>query len=519
MKIKEKLTKSNAKVFALPLAMALLPLLAVLLACALQGGSLLGVYLPASQWNDELFYFKQVEGMIANGFPYGFFGFNEGHADYLSFAAWSPILVIPYVIWGLLFGWSYLSPIIANIVFLSMALFVFSYLVKLNKKQGIQLAILFLLFTPFSRYMLSTMPEITCFSLLIIYAGLAWNYGKHQKKRDLIWMFVFVSILVLMRPYCLVFYVYPVAQAFMRKKWLGLVYSGLNIGVTGILYLVINSFLGAPYFTALFDTSFISTFLREGFVAGITFTLNKLSYVGADFFHKCYQGITEGLASGAFFVGFLTMMLLLSIHSVLLLRRKYYAKALYFGSFAVALFGMWIALLLMYKMTEGSKHLLSFIAVSIFVLVLMEWKYAIHTILAALVFGYLYVIMAVHPMEYQIPMKTDELEATMLVAEEAFESKMKLDTSMVPSFENSVIWVFSDQVEGEIILTDWQLLYELPEGFGIICNYSDYTIQNFDSLQSKYLCVVVGGEVERMCIEAGYELVVQALDSAVFELR
>ena len=67
--------------------MALLPLLCALAACALEGRSLLEVYLPASEWNDELFYYKQVEGILAHGYPYGYFGFNESHALQLSFAA------------------------------------------------------------------------------------------------------------------------------------------------------------------------------------------------------------------------------------------------------------------------------------------------------------------------------------------------------------------------------------------------------------------------------------------------
>lgn len=75
--------------------LALLPLLCAMARCAVQGGSIGQVYLPGSQWNDELFYYKQVEGIITYGYPQGFFGFNESHALKLSFAAWSPVLVFP----------------------------------------------------------------------------------------------------------------------------------------------------------------------------------------------------------------------------------------------------------------------------------------------------------------------------------------------------------------------------------------------------------------------------------------
>ena len=46
--------------------MALLPLLCCLVRTAAEGRSIGQVYLPSSEWNDELFYFKQVP---PNGLP------------------------------------------------------------------------------------------------------------------------------------------------------------------------------------------------------------------------------------------------------------------------------------------------------------------------------------------------------------------------------------------------------------------------------------------------------------------
>ena len=81
------------------LLMALLPVVCCLVTCAMQGKAIGEVYLPTSEWNDELFYFKQVEGIVNYGYPRGYFGFNESHALKLSFAAWSPVLVFPWILW------------------------------------------------------------------------------------------------------------------------------------------------------------------------------------------------------------------------------------------------------------------------------------------------------------------------------------------------------------------------------------------------------------------------------------
>ena len=126
--------------------MALLPLLCCLAACAAQGGSLSQVYLPSSQWNDELFYYKQVEGILSHGYPQGYFGFNESHALKLSFAAWSPVLVWPWLLHGLVFGWDLMAPVYSNILLLTAAVFLFVLLTRPKWKQLGLMALLFCCF-------------------------------------------------------------------------------------------------------------------------------------------------------------------------------------------------------------------------------------------------------------------------------------------------------------------------------------------------------------------------------------
>ena len=135
--------------------MSLLPLLCCVITCAAQGRSIAEVYLPAGEWNDELFYFKQVEGIVKFGYPQGYFGFNESHALKASFAAWSPVLVFPWILWGLIFGWNLTSPVYCNIFLMMLAMFLFVWLVKPDRKQLGILTILYVTFTPLTRYMLS----------------------------------------------------------------------------------------------------------------------------------------------------------------------------------------------------------------------------------------------------------------------------------------------------------------------------------------------------------------------------
>ena len=151
-------------------------------------------------WNDELFYYKQVEGILEFGYPQGYFGFNESHALNLSFASWSPVIVFPWVLWGLIFGWNLWSPIVCNIVITSLVCFVFVWLVKPAWKQLGVLALLFSLYTPFTRYILSGMAEVICFCMLILFYGLTVNYLNRSRTYKLVLLFIMGVLMTLMRP-------------------------------------------------------------------------------------------------------------------------------------------------------------------------------------------------------------------------------------------------------------------------------------------------------------------------------
>ena len=131
------------------LLLACLPVIACLVYCAARGQGIGEIYLPASERNDELIYYKQVEAILRYGYPQGYFGFNESHALKLSFAAWSPLLMLPWVLWGLLFGWNLMSPVLCNIFLLTAAMFLFGLLAKPDWKQLGITAFLFFLFPLF----------------------------------------------------------------------------------------------------------------------------------------------------------------------------------------------------------------------------------------------------------------------------------------------------------------------------------------------------------------------------------
>lgn len=511
--------------------LALLPLLCCLVYCAAQGKTIGQVYLPASEWNDELFYYKQVEGIINYGYPQGYFGFNESHALKLSFAAWSPVLVFPWIIWGFLFGWNLMSPIVCNIFLMTLCCFLFVWLVKPTWKQLGILTLLFCLYTPFVRYMLSGMPEVICFSMLILFYALAVNYLNCEKIWKLVLLFVMSGIMTLMRPYMLLFLLLPAYLWVSRSRRIGAAGSILVMGVVLALYAGIKHYLGAEYFAPLFFTDWVTAYFERGLFGGIRYTLGKLYYMGKDFWGHTQQGFRTGLASGAFFAGYLVMLGILIVHSL----RNYFAlrrqrkeaareaaeqkkpaggtdardsdirRHLIIEVHLVFSFvAMLFALLLMYKLTEGSKHLLTFMAAGIFMISLMETRFYKKAVLLGLTFVYFYSYKAVDPYDYQVPFVTEQSRAATREWQEKFAGELRLKAENTPNFDNVVIWVFRDETVEGAKNVDWQLLYGLPEGFGVSCCMPEYVLENLESLESRYLISLSGGRIDEACREAGY---------------
>lgn len=538
------------------LLLALLPVLCCLVGSAAEGRSIGEVYLPGSEWNDELFYYKQVESIVEFGYPLGYYGFNESHGLKLSFAAWSPVLVLPWIVWGGLFGWNLLSPVICNIILMTAAVFLFVWLTKPSWKQMGVLTFLFCLYTPFVRYMLSGMPEIICISHLIVFYGLAVNYQRSERAGKLAVLFMIAGLLTLMRPYMLLFLLLPVyfwirAARRQGKIWLGLLGSSAVSGVVLLCYALIKHYFGAEYFHPLFFTDWITVFFTEGFGAGIHNFFSTLYWKGRDFYAHTVQGLRTGLASGAFFAGYLATMAVLLWQSAAdagklrRMRRRLSAdmsgdisnntsgdtlndvaenmqerKALSSqltaeAHLAFSFVGMLFALLLMYKLTEGSKHLLTFMAVGVFVISLMETRFYKKAVLLGAVFAYLYTYKAVDPYDYQTPYVEAARQAQVEDWRLRFDAALELTRDAVPNYENVVIWVFNEQnAEGETM--KWQLLYALPEGFGISCCQKDYVLQNFDGLNSRYLVAQAGAVVAQRCADAGYMLLTQDEDIVLY---
>ncbi len=362
--------KEKWGVAAVALFLALLPWICAFVYCGFQGQSFSRIYLPASPWNDELFYYKLTESVIGYGYPQGYFGFNESHGMYLSFAAWSPVLLLFWVIWGFLFGWNLLSPMLCNLLLLSFAMLFFALLVKPDKRQALSAGIMYAAFLPVTRFALSCIPEVELFALFIVFLGLAVSCGRAYRGWMTGVMFGLVMLMTWMRPYLILLFLTPTALWIGQRGRKVLFPAGGLAVITVAVYGMVNHFFSAPYLTDLFYTEWITVYFEQGILAGLRYTAWKLCASLASVADMVRENLTvkSGLisAAGLYYFIFVLLLLWLLVRCAGRAVRREWKGFLLEGQMLLCMAGFFGADLLMYRLQEGGRHTLVYIVGCIF---------------------------------------------------------------------------------------------------------------------------------------------------------
>lgn len=487
----------------------LFPILVCALHCLHLGGNLGDVYLANSQNNDDLFYFKQAESIIEYGIPQGFFGFNESHAANLSFAAWSPLTLIIWAIWGKIFDWSISSYYWCNIIFHSLAFAFFVWQVKPKAKQMLAAGILIGLFPGFSKYTLSCLVETHMISYMVFFYGMALGYAKEAKIWKLVGMFLLGGFLTCIRPYLVLLIILPGIFVFMKKKWVGIVITGTSGALSVAGYFAISKHLTAAYFTPLFDKSIFTRFIDEGFYAGARYIFYECLRWAQSLGDYMKQSFTTGKFMGSNYCVLFLLCVLLLVMFIGYARKKKQLYVVIYGHYiCTALISVTALLVIMHKINEGSRHIIPFIIVGFILVSFMKnWTKAWRPAIVALLILFLFYYYPDDGQDYQIPLRTQE----RYEEQQAWNELVKdiPISANAPSYENTVIWTFSDRVDGNVCHMDWHPMLAMPAGMGISCCQVEYIENNWDTLQSRYIITDDGGQVSSMCEDAGYEVIAE----------
>lgn len=509
--------KRHHKVLIMTTVFTLFPLLCALLWSLWNGKTIAQVYLPASYWNDELMYYKQVEAVVTHGWPQGYFGYNEAHAQSLYFAVWNPVILLPWCLWGLLFGWNLTSPVYANLFFTMICMGGFYLLARPGKRQSIWILGMLAIFTPYTRYLLSGMPESLFMALTILFTGCAVAWMKKQSWGYLAAMFAITVFFTLPRPYFILFMLLPMFFCIKKYRWKGAAISAGVFLATAITYVATSRYATSSYIETSIDSDWLKLFFTDGLGAGFAYVFQTLhDKCSLLFFYFIREGANSGLFSGALYAvtGFLAVLAAIWLGMLNVKKEREDLRWMYWH-YGISVIGMILALFFFYKMEEGAKHLMSFIVLALLLLGLTEKRVLVMKLAAMAACCYFFVFRALNPYDWQVPYDDGQIKREVEQMEVQVDAGMKLRIGADP-YENTIIWLWLDTWDGVNVHLPWGLLYAMPDGFAINFCTRDYVVDNISELRSAYIALLPGGEVEQMVLEQGYVKIAETQRMAVY---
>ena len=492
----------------------LYPFFLCLIYCVVRGINIFNLYLPNSHNNDCLFYYKLVEGILSEGIPKGYYGFNESRALVGSFAAWSPALLLPWTLWGILFGWGYSSIFISNVVYFSIALAIFVYLSKMEWKNIFLLFIVLSLYPSLPIHLLSALPETIVSAIMIIFFGLAIKIKLDEYKVRYIVMMLICSIyLTICRPYMAILMFLPCYFLIREKvKW-AYFYSVISVSSGLGFYYLCNHFLTCEYLSPLFDLSIV-----EGLLKG---NISEAFWLGVSYAKEMFVGVSQyvedaflyGLTAGTQYVVAFMVLIFLTVFCFIKKTREQKSADVIFVTNLVCVF---VAIfLLLRKANEGGRHIWAFSVVGCILCLSHKWgkRVIASGILIAGVLGFFLLKGSMVPTDYDVPVMDIELKSNIEYWQTTFSDK-EIVVSDEIGYNNTCIWVLTNG--GEI--TNHKELFALPKGMGISCCTEDYVISNIATLKSKYIATTLGGSIDFMCNQCGFEKIGSTEDVIIYQI-
>jgi len=423
-----------------------------------------GLSIVCSEWNDELFYYKQVEAMVDFGHPLGYWGYNEGHSLYGNFAAWNPVNYIIYAITGKLFGWGYITPVIVNLVIWTVTFGLIHIFLKPRAKQWIGIIAAFLALSINIRYIFSCTPESTAAAGLIILCIMIVKYDETGKIGFFVAANLLLMYLVAMRGYYAAFVLIMMAVIIKKKKWLLLVLQTIIILLDLIIFVLLCKYFAATYFLDTFHFDNLKS--PRAFAGAVRWGMTET----AGFMKEALKG---GSMRGTWYIVFF----ILCICELIVFLRK---RNLVNLSVIIVSGGILMAMWSVYNAQEGARNLMA-CETALIIMTVYYMDSLFLGVATAVITGI--VCWSSHDVFYTALPKTDPAIISA-VENSDLKSVMPLSDNV---WDNTVVWPLYTQFNG---------LYAIPSGFGINCVRDEYVFDNYDELRSKYIVAEQGSDMD-----------------------
>lgn len=493
----------------------LTPLLSAILFCAIDGRTIGDIYIPLGGWSDEITYYKQIEGMLSHGVPRGYFGFNQSKAIYGSFAYWGFLPLIPYVIWGYFLGWTYTSPVYANIFFCILAFAFIYFFLRPCKKWCISFSLFWILFQFLNRHVLSGVVEASVIQQLVFVVVIG-ECLLSEKKRMMIGMTrnkeniliilctIIIFFMTVVRPYYAVYYLIPFWAVVRDKKRIGMIAVPVTAFLSIVCFVLYKKYTCAAYFD---DVILMDDMLSAGIAGGFSHIINDvLELMRYIWYALRYQDVV-GWYYLFFFVE-LAIMLFVCIYN---LGKKKSLPQMY----VVTLVGnglILFSIILLYNLVVGGRHILPLIVVNS-ILLLTETHIGIGGFLSGL--AILCTVLSGN--NEPLPYAEEKYVEWMKSLEKVFAEHIEVTDIM--SYDNVVGMPVSDKDKEDAskeVVTYYGLLYAMPAGMGVSLDFESF-YDNPQNIKAKYVLAHPDGMIRQKLEDAGMNCIIEMEELVVYE--
>ena len=443
----------------------LIPIIGALLLLQKYNVGFQDISIFTTPWNDELSYYKQIQGIMSYGMPKGYFGYNESTAAVGTIGPWSPVLMIPYSIIFKLIGIGTKQIICTNIILSTLTIACVTKIFVLNIKQVMEVAIIWIGFANIVRYVFSISPELLVTLCVICMFSFIYKYKLDENKKYLYLFWVILIFLTMARGYYAIYGLVAVVLLFKKNKR-GILTTIAIMFVGVILYALIMHYLCSPYFFSLINSDLIKLLFSNPFgfikevgsmiIAGI---IQMSQYIG-EAVH------VEGSCVGVYYLLGIMAIALSIIDSVIEKNECLFVGAL---CFVIIIISMWV----LYDVRTGSRHLLAS-ELALFLLIVIIHGHIITDLLLLLVSIAIIISTWKWNSDYDIePPITDQT-----LSETIADASYGIEFGDEP-WDNTLIWTLS---------CNYNELFGVPEGVGINICMDSYVIETND-LKSKYIAI------------------------------
>ena len=352
-----------------------------------------------------------------------------------------------------------------------------------------------------------------CIILLGLYQS---SLEKPHFAKDVL-MYQILIYLVILRPYLAVLFLLPVMSAFKRKgkrKFQFIILSIFCSGVALFAYSYISDKYTAAYFGDIY-TDWIGKMGTHGPKTVLLEIGDRLRSNFALLGLRLSRSINDVDPVGGYYMIFIVIsgLLLLSAPvSFLFIRLQAtddekkdfasYHKIFVYVLMFIGQFTVFLAILMLYNIEDGYRHLIVFIVMDI-LLLLSDAKtfpsFKFLSIGVCVVLSLFYFLMkGDDPANYKVPtLEVDAPKRTEFnLSAERLKKEMPLSEGI--SWNNTVDLYSVNESELSIY-------YIIPEGFGINLCSPEYLEENLGSLKSGYVILPTDSDISSKALDAGYE--------------